>query len=148
MAEAKDNRDTKDLKDGRGKPRYLSLRSLMSLVPLLSACLLCGCHGDVEETAAAMTGGSPSRGKEVIRRYGCEACHSIPGIAGARGQVGPPLDGIANRTYLAGQLSNTPENLIRWIRDPQSIQPGTAMPEMGVTEQDGKDIAAYLYTLR
>lgn len=110
--------------------------------------LLCGCHGDVEETAAAMTGGSPARGKEVIRRYGCAACHSIPGVAGARGQVGPPLDGIANRTYLAGQLNNTPENLIRWIRDPQSIAPGTAMPEMGVTEQDGKDIAAYLYTLR
>lgn len=114
----------------------------------LVVALLCACHGDVEETAAAMTGGSPARGKETIRRYGCEACHSIPGIAGARGQVGPPLDGIANRTYLAGQLTNTPENLIRWIRDPQSIQPGTAMPELGVTEQDGKDIAAYLYTLR
>ena len=114
----------------------------------LALTLLCGCHGDVEATAAAMTGGSPARGKEVIRRYGCEACHSIPGVAGARGQVGPPLDGIANRTYLAGQLANTPENLIRWIRDPQGIQPGTAMPELGVTEQDGKDIAAYLYTLR
>jgi cytochrome c2 len=114
----------------------------------LCAWLLCGCHGDIEETAAAMTGGNPARGKEVIRRYGCEACHSIPGVAGARGQVGPPLDGIGNRTYLAGQLTNTPENLIRWIRDPQGIAPGTAMPEMGVTEQDGKDIAAYLYTLR
>jgi cytochrome c len=110
--------------------------------------LLCGCQGDIEETAAAMTGGSPARGKDVIRRYGCEACHSIPGIAGARGQVGPPLDAIGGRTYLAGSLPNTPANLIRWIRDPQAIQPGTAMPEMGVTEQDGKDIAAYLYTLR
>ena len=110
--------------------------------------LLCGCQGNIEETAAARTGGSPARGKEVIRRYGCEACHSIPGVAGARGPVGPPLDGIANRAHLAGQLPNTPENLIRWIRDPQSIAPGTAMPEMGITEQDGKDIAAYLYTLR
>ncbi len=95
-----------------------------------------------------MTGGTPARGKAVIRRYGCAACHSIPGIAGANGQVGPPLDGIASRTHLAGQRPNTPDNLIRWIRDPQSIQPGTAMPELGVTEQDGKDIAAYLYTLR
>jgi cytochrome c2 len=123
-------------------------RVLRGIVLGLALALPCGCHGDVEETAAAMTGGSPARGKEVIRRYGCAACHSIPGVAGARGQVGPPLDGIANRTYLAGQLTNTPENLIRWIRDPQSIAPGTAMPEMGVTEQDGKDIAAYLYTLR
>jgi cytochrome c2 len=135
-----------DTKDARRKPRSPSLLSLLSLVSF--GLLLCGCHGDIEETAAAMTGGSPARGKEVIRRYGCEACHSIPGVAGARGQVGPPLDGIANRTYLAGQLNNTPENLIRWIRDPQGIQPGTAMPELGVTEQDGKDIAAYLYTLR
>jgi cytochrome c2 len=109
--------------------------------------LFCGCQS-IEETAAARTGGSPARGKEAIRRYGCEACHSIPGIAGARGQIGPPLDGIGSRAHLASQLPNTPENLIRWIRDPQSIAPGTAMPEMGVTEQDGKDIAAYLYTLR
>lgn len=110
--------------------------------------LLCDCGGSVEEKAAAMTGGSPARGKDVIRRYGCAACHSIPGIAGASGQVGPPLDGIGGRSHLAGSLPNTPANLIRWIRDPQAIQPGTAMPEMGVTEQDGKDIAAYLYTLR
>ena len=149
MAEAKDPKDTRDPKDGQGKPCCPSLRSLVSLGSLaLCGFLLSGCHGDVEETAAAMTGGSPARGKEVIRRYGCEACHSIPGVVGARGQVGPPLDGIANRIYLAGQLTNTPENLIRWIRDPQGIQPGTAMPELGVTEQDGKDIAAYLYTLR
>lgn len=110
--------------------------------------LLCACPGSLEERAAAMTGGSPARGKDVIRRYGCEACHSIPGVAGARGQVGPPLDAIGSRSLLAGSLPNTPENLIRWIRDPQSIQPGTAMPQMGVTEQDGQDIAAYLYTLR
>ena len=114
----------------------------------LALVLICGCEGDIERTAAAMTGGTPARGKEIIRRYGCEACHSIPGVAGARGQVGPPLDGIASRTYLAGRLPNTPDNLMRWIRDPQSIAPGTAMPEMGVTERDGRDIAAYLYTLR
>ncbi|HEV2854990.1 MAG TPA: c-type cytochrome [Thermoanaerobaculia bacterium] len=110
--------------------------------------LLCGCQGDVEQTAAAMTGGSPVRGREVIRRYGCESCHSIPGVVGARGQVGPPLDNIASRSYLAGRLPNSPDNMIRWIRDPQSVEPGTLMPQMGVTEQDGKDIAAYLYTLR
>ncbi|HEV8580441.1 MAG TPA: c-type cytochrome [Thermoanaerobaculia bacterium] len=110
--------------------------------------LLCGCGEDIERKAAAMTGGNPARGKEIIPRYGCEACHSIPGVAGARGQVGPPLDGIASRTHLAGRLPNTPDNLMRWIRDPQGIQPGTAMPSLGVTERDGRDIAAYLYTLR
>jgi cytochrome c len=106
------------------------------------------CGGSIEQRAAAMTGGDPKRGMETIRRYGCEACHSIPGVAGARGQVGPPLDGIGSRPHLAGGLPNTPDNLMRWIRDPQAIQPGTAMPRMGVTERDGRDIAAYLYTLR
>jgi cytochrome c len=110
--------------------------------------LLCGCGEDIERKAAAMTGGSPARGKEIIPRYGCEACHSIPGVAAARGQVGPPLDGIASRPTLAGGLPNTPDNLMRWIRTPQEIQPGTAMPELGVTERDVRDIAAFLYTLR
>jgi cytochrome c len=103
---------------------------------------------DIERQAAAMTGGEPARGKEAIGRYGCATCHTIPGVDGARGQVGPSLEGIASRSYLAGKLTNTPPNLIQWIREPQEIQPGTAMPELGVTDQDGKDIAAYLYTLR
>lgn len=118
----------------------------------LALALLAGCGGGgpsaVERKAAEMTGGEPSRGKDVIRRYGCSTCHAIPGVEGARGQVGPSLEKIASRAYLAGKLPNTPANLIKWIREPQEVQPGTAMPELGVTEQDGKDIAAYLYTLR
>ena len=115
------------------------------------ALALGGCgksDADIERQAAAMTGGEPARGKEAIGRYGCATCHTIPGVEGARGQVGPSLAGIAGRSYLAGKLPNTPPNMIRWIREPQEVQPGTAMPELGVTEQDGKDIAAYLYTLR
>jgi len=103
---------------------------------------------DIQKKAAAMTGGEPSRGPDIIRRYGCATCHAIPGVDGARGQVGPSLEGIASRTYLAGKVPNQPENLIKWIREPQEVSPGTAMPQLGVTEQDGKDIAAYLYTLR
>ena len=113
------------------------------------ALLLGGCgYGDVEKTAMALTGGDPKRGPAVIHKYGCGACHNIPGVDGARGMVGPPLDTIASRSYLAGQLPNTPENLMLWIRKPQDVEAGTAMPDMGVTEQDGRDIAAYLYTLR
>ncbi len=102
---------------------------------------------DIQKKAAAMTGGEPSRGPDAILRYGCANCHSIPGVAGARGQVGPSLEGIASRAYLAGKVPNEPKNLIKWIREPQEVSPGTAMPQLGVTEQDGKDIAAYLYTL-
>jgi cytochrome c len=114
----------------------------------LALIALCGCGGSVERQAAAMTGGEPARGKVLVRKYGCEACHTIPGVSGADGTIGPPLDGIARRSYLAGRLQNDPRNMIRWIREPQGISPGTVMPDMGVTEQDGRDIAAYLYTLR
>jgi cytochrome c2 len=95
-----------------------------------------------------MTGGDPDRGPALIRKYGCSTCHTIPGVEGARGMIGPPLNGIASRTYLGGQLPNTPDNLLRWIEDPQSIERGTAMPNMGVSDPEARHIAAYLYTLR
>jgi cytochrome c len=110
--------------------------------------LLWGCGDPLRRRAAAMTGGDPDRGPAAIHHYGCEACHSIPGVAGAGGQVGPTLERIGSRPYLAGELPNTPDNLMRWIRDPQGIQPGTPMPTLGVTERDARDIAAYFYTLR
>jgi cytochrome c len=69
-------------------------------------------------------------------------------VRGANGLVGPPLDRIGARIYLGGALTNTPENLIRWIRDPRGVDPRTAMPSLGVGEQDARDIAAYLYTLQ
>ena len=95
------------------------------------------------------TGGGDARtGRDAIRKYGCYACHTIDGVPGARGLVGPPLDGIGNRQFIAGELPNTPENLMRWIQHPRQVERGTVMPEMSVTEQDSRDIAAYLYTLR
>jgi cytochrome c len=100
------------------------------------------------EQAVALTGGDPDKGRAAIGQYGCGSCHDIPGIRSARGTVGPPLGRIAVRTYLAGRLSNSPANMMRWIRHPQLVEPGTAMPEMGVTDGDARDIAAFLYTLR
>lgn len=100
-----------------------------------------------EERAARKTGGDPRRGRALILRLGCGACHAIPGVEGAAGLVGPPLDRIGSRDQLAGRLPNTPENLLRWIRDPQEIAPGTPMPDLGLTEQEGRDVAAYLYSL-
>ena len=114
---------------------------------LVVALLLAGCSSK-EEKAARLTGGDPQRGKVAIRQYGCSTCHTIPGVEGATGLVGPQLDRIGSRVYLAGQLENNPANMMRWIRDPQGIEPGTAMPNLRVTEEDGRDIAAYLYTLQ
>lgn len=92
-------------------------------------------------------GGDPQAGKLLLRQYGCATCHGIPGVAGARGNVGPPLERLAKRVYLAGTLPNTPENLAAWIRHPQRFEPRTAMPDMQVTEAHARDMVAYLMTL-
>ncbi|HET7622511.1 MAG TPA: c-type cytochrome [Gemmatimonadaceae bacterium] len=110
------------------------------------ALVLSGCHdGDLPR---AVPGGNPDAGKQAIHAYGCGACHTVPGVRGANGLVGPPLTHFARRSFIAGEASNTADNLIRWIQAPESIEPGTAMPNLGVTEQMARDMAAYLYTLR
>jgi mono/diheme cytochrome c family protein len=88
-----------------------------------------------------------ARGSRAVRQYACVTCHRIPGIVGPNAPVGPPLDGIGSRTILAGLLPNTFENMVRWLRDPQEVNPGSAMPDLGVSERDARDIAAYLATL-
>lgn len=103
-------------------------------------------YRDDPEERAAIAGGDPERGERAILRYGCPSCHTIPGVPGANATVGPPLTDLAHRGVLAGRLPNTADNLIRWIRHPQQIEPGNVMPEMGVTERDARDIAAYLYS--
>lgn len=126
-------------------------------VALLAAALVAGsavavsCGGSPETTAAPpqqMSAGDPQRGADLIVKYGCGTCHEIPGVDGADGLVGPPLSQIARRSYIAGELANSEDNMHRWIRDPQAVEPGTAMPDLGVTAQDAADITAYLYTLR
>ena len=97
--------------------------------------------------ATEVAGGDAARGKVAIQAHGCLACHAIPGIPGPGSNVGPPLDGIAKRAYIAGVLANKPASMVRWLRDPLAVDPRTAMPSTGLTEAEAKDIAAYLYTL-
>ncbi len=105
-------------------------------------------RNEVKRAATLTNGGDARLGQTQIRKYGCNACHEISGVPGARGLIGPRLDGIGQRYYIVGELPNTPDNLMLWIEHPRQVEPHTAMPEMGVTEQDSRDIAAYLYTLR
>ena len=95
--------------------------------------------------AETITGGNVDRGRQLFSAYGCGGCHSLTGVPQARGQVGPSLDGIGSRAILAGRLENKPDNLMRWIGEPQSVAPGTAMPNLGVGPSDRRDIAAFLY---
>jgi cytochrome c2 len=87
---------------------------------------------------------SAERGRTTLTQYGCQSCHVIPGIIGSSVQVGPQLDHYAQRRYVAGYLPNTPANLARWLRYPQQVKPHTAMPQLGLSQRDADDIAAYL----
>jgi cytochrome c2 len=134
------------------RPGPALARGRCLLVVVVAAAVVCsgGCSSrrDLERVAGELTGGEPARGAQQIRNYGCDSCHTIPVVLTADATVGPPLTQIGRRTYLAGRIENTPENMIRWIRRPTSVDEKTAMPDTGVTERDARDIAAYLYTLR
>ena len=126
------------------------MKTWMAAAALGLMCAACGNGTDTSHDTLArqLTGGDPVRGREQIHNYGCDSCHTIPGILTATATVGPPLTAIGRRTYLAGRIENTPENMMRWISHPHSIDEKTAMPETGVNDRDVRDIAAYLYTLR
>lgn len=83
-----------------------------------------------------------------MAQAGCGQCHVIPGVPDAVGRSGPPLTDFGVHTTVAGLLPNTPDSLTRWIRDPQSVLPGNVMPDMGLTQQQARDAAAYLHALR
>jgi cytochrome c len=111
----------------------------------LALMLAAGCGGQEPITAVP---GDPKAGRAALERYQCGACHAIPGVAGATGLVGPPLSGYGQRVYLAGKFPQEPALLAKWIQDAPSLAPQTAMPNVGVTEADAVNIAAYLYQLR
>ena len=114
----------------------------------LAALAACGGAPGSDDPPVVVPGGDAQKGRLALRAYGCTSCHAVPGVRGARARVGPPLTGWAGRRYVAGRAPNEPEALIRFLRDPQSVAPGTAMPDVGVTAEDARHIAAYLYTLR
>lgn len=128
------------------------MNAIRCLLAIMTCALLfgsIGCTGDkITRAYTVETGGDAHRGAALINHYRCGACHYIPGIHDARGMVGPPLMFFAQRTFIAGEVPNSPENLVRWIRSPKSIEPGTAMPALGLSDQEARDVAAYLYTLR
>lgn len=127
-------------------------RLVILLVAIGTAGSLSACTGNglwrTDEPVFPVPGGRPEEGRAALLAYGCIGCHTIPGVSGTtRARVGPSLEDWANQEYIAGTLTNTPENLTRWIQNPQAIEPGTVMPTLGVSDADVRDMAAYLYTL-
>lgn len=117
--------------------RWLALPLLLAALPAIA-----------QAGGWIVEGGDVRRGKSLVQAMGCAHCHTIPGVPHADGNVGPPLIKFADRTFIAGMLRNEPANLQQWLRHPQQVVPGNAMPEMGIDEQQARDIAAFLYTLR
>lgn len=113
---------------------------------LLAVLSLAACNGS--NPAAVASIGDANRGKQLIIQEGCGACHTIPGIASAQGLAAPPLVKMGDRTTLAGVLANTPDNMVKWLENPQAIVPNNAMPNVGLNDRDAHDITAYLYSIR
>ena len=114
---------------------------------LVVAVAAAACRGP-DEPRRPVPSGDAERGRALIQAYGCGTCHTIPGVPRARALVGPPLWGMADRGYIGGVLPNTEADMIRWLRNPPAVDPRTLMPDLGVTEGEARDIAAYLATLR
>ena len=118
-------------------------------IVLLVGSVATGCQNHTSRQVATpkLAEADEDRGARLIQSYGCGSCHTVPGVNNATGVVGPPLTQFASRVYVAGMVRNTPDNLMDWLRDPQRIVPGNAMPNLGVSVRDARDMAAYLYTL-
>lgn len=119
-----------------------------ALVATAVLLLTAGCGGAERDQQLAQTRvGQAENGRLLIRRVGCAACHHIPGVEAPKGSVGPSLRGFANRSLIAGRLPNRPPQLVQWVRNAPAFDPLTAMPPMPLTEEEARDVAAYLYTL-
>jgi cytochrome c2 len=136
-------------------PSTKGLRSLTPVALALVAAFLVflGLYAAKRESdrkayATMLTGGDPSKGPGLIRQYGCGGCHEVPGVRGASGRVGPSLDHVGARVYLAGMVTNTPANMVQWIVNPKEINPRTAMPVTGISDKQARDVAAYFYSRR
>jgi cytochrome c len=116
------------------------LKLLLTILISVVVTFCAGCSRQVDRREIARSPSAP----DLMIHYGCPTCHVISGVPGASGKVGPSLSDLAQRSYLAGTLQNSPDNLVLWIEHPQRVHPGTAMPEMGVSDNDAREIATFL----
>lgn len=123
------------------------LRWLLGTAALVLVITGCGLLTSSQDARVEETGGNIARGEDLVRQNGCMACHSIPGMGSVHDGYGPDLDGFANRRLIGGSAENRPDVLIQFLMSPQSVIPGSGMPTIGLTEEEARDIATWLYTL-
>ncbi len=129
--------------------RRLPFGGLLLSLTILTTLFACRAATEAElPDTKRVVGGDWRSGRAMVETLECGACHRIPAVPGAKGRVGPSLAGFAQRTYIAGSIPNRPGLLVSWIVDPPAMLPTTAMPNMGITETEARDIAAFLYRLR
>ena len=128
-----------------------STRFAIRATVLLSAAIFSACRGGADhasDTAVVIARANIPHGKRLVESHNCVACHTIADLPDATGRAGPPLTGFARRALIAGELANNPDNLVRWITNPSAVEPRTVMPNMGLTSDEARDVAGYLYTLK
>lgn len=127
--------------------RFLALFVVISLMVSFHF-LMWGFHRTSRPMVWHLPNAHPERGPALVRKFGCSSCHTLPENSVAERSVGPNLANVKDQIYIAGSLQNTPENLMRWIQNPQLVRPRTAMPNLGIGPTDARDIVAYLYGQR
>jgi cytochrome c2 len=124
---------------------------IATVVVAFAASALAGCDwsGSKPFDDKHVDDGDPVRGRAIVTKgaYGCTTCHAVPEVKAPRGVVGPPLDGMARRSFIAGRLPNKPGVLVAFLQDPPALVPETGMPNVGLRLEDARHVAAYLYTL-
>lgn len=128
---------------------YTKLLALLVLLVMMVGfnVAVWGLHRQPTSPRLYVPGADPERGRALITSLGCGACHTAPGVRSAVGNVGPRLDRLKHQIYIAGVVENNPQNLISWIANPKQHDPRTAMPDLGVQDNEARDIAAYLYSI-
>ena len=121
--------------------KYLSTAALLVCAALASGCAK-------EEPASRVAGGDPERGRLLVQQYQCAACHFIPEVQGPNGDAGPSLESMGRLSYIAGSIPNQPENMIRFLQNPPAVKPGTLMPALGITDDEARHMAAFMYSLK
>ena len=113
---------------------------------LLCAVLTSACGS--QQAPSRVDGGDPERGRLLTQQYQCAACHFIPEVQGTNGDAGPSLKYMGRLSYIAGSIPNQPDNMVRFLQNPPAVKPGTLMPALGISEQEARHMAAFMYTLK